>query len=78
MPAYNASGWYVWFFLIYVCVNLYLFMSIVLAVIYSNYRKHLKDEVESGVFIKRRLLGRAFDMAACEQSGTPVITKVRV
>lgn len=42
MPAYDFSWWYSLFFIIYVIINTYIFMSVFLAVVYNNYRKHLK------------------------------------
>ncbi|XP_061414919.1 two pore calcium channel protein 1-like isoform X2 [Lethenteron reissneri] len=60
MPAYNSSSWYAIFFIIYIVVNTYLFMSIFLAVVYNNYRKHLKNEVRNSVFSKRRTMAKAF------------------
>lgn len=42
MPAYNRSSWFALFFVVYVIVCLYIFMSIVLATIYNNYKKNLK------------------------------------
>ncbi|CAF4788724.1 unnamed protein product [Rotaria socialis] len=44
MPAFNASILYVIFFMAYLLVNLYLFMNLLLAVIFSNYKQHLQDE----------------------------------
>jgi two pore calcium channel protein 3 len=42
MPAFNESMLYVIFFLAYLLVNLYLFMNLLLAVIFSNYKQHLQ------------------------------------
>lgn len=42
MPAYNVHRWYTLYFLTYIILNTYIFMSVFLAVIYNNYRKHLK------------------------------------
>lgn len=42
MPAFDFSWWYSLFFITYVVINTYLFMSVFLAVVYNNYRKHLK------------------------------------
>jgi len=42
MPAFNESILYVIFFLAYLLVNLYLFMNLLLAVIFSNYKQHLQ------------------------------------
>ena len=42
MPAYDESNWFAFFFIIYTIICLYIFMSIVLAAIYYNYRNNLK------------------------------------
>ena len=42
MPAYDFNGAYSIFFLVFMLVNLYLFINIILATIYTNYKKHLK------------------------------------
>ncbi|UJR32188.1 hypothetical protein I4U23_019652 [Adineta vaga] len=44
MPAFNVSMVYVLFFMAYLLVNLYLFMNLLLAVIFSNYKQHLQEE----------------------------------
>uniref|UniRef100_UPI00358EE697 two pore channel protein 2-like n=1 Tax=Myxine glutinosa TaxID=7769 RepID=UPI00358EE697 len=65
MPAYNKNRWYSLFFIVYIVVNTYLFMSIFLAVVYNGYRKHLKNEVRTSVFNKRRSMACAFQVL-CE------------
>ena len=42
MPAYELNWWYSLYFITYIIINTYLFMSVFLAVVYNNYRKHLK------------------------------------
>ncbi|CAM9131385.1 unnamed protein product [Lampetra planeri] len=42
MPAYNASLAFAIFFIVYILVNTYIFMSVFLAVVFNNYKKHLK------------------------------------
>ncbi|NXD54950.1 TPC2 protein, partial [Corvus moneduloides] len=42
MPAFDFSSWYALFFLAFVIINPYTFMSLFLAVVYNNYKKHLK------------------------------------
>lgn len=48
MPAYNFSWWYSLYFITYIIINTYIFMSVFLAVVYNNYRKHLKVPCVSG------------------------------
>ncbi|XP_041468434.1 two pore calcium channel protein 1-like [Lytechinus variegatus] len=62
MPAYDFNPWYMLYFITYIFICLYIFMSIFLAVIYKNYRKHLKNEVQKSVFNKRRKLASAWDL----------------
>lgn len=42
MPAYEFNWWYSLYFITYSIINTYIFMSVFLAVVYNNYRKHLK------------------------------------
>ena len=42
MPAYDKNPRYMFFFVTYIFISVYLFMSIVLAVIFNNYHQHLK------------------------------------
>lgn len=46
MPAYRQNPLYALYFVAFLIVNLYLFMNLMLATIYSNYRRHLKSEVQ--------------------------------
>lgn len=48
MPAYNFNWWYSLYFITYIIINTYIFMSVFLAVVYNNYRKHLKVPCVSG------------------------------
>lgn len=42
MPAYDYNGAYSIFFIVFMLINLYLFINIILATIYTNYKRHLK------------------------------------
>ncbi|KAI4901767.1 hypothetical protein NFI96_001091 [Prochilodus magdalenae] len=42
MPAYNYSSFFAIFFILYIVINTYTFMSVFLAVVYNNYKKYLK------------------------------------
>lgn len=57
MPAFDFSSWYALFFIAFVIVNTYIFMSLFLAVVYNNYKKHLKVWFGGGVVITLLLLG---------------------
>jgi len=57
MPAFNDSMLYVIFFLAYLLVNLYLFMNLLLAVIFSNYKQHLQvNKIFLFFFLNYKLL----------------------
>uniref|UniRef100_A0A8C7TH42 Two pore segment channel 3 n=1 Tax=Oncorhynchus mykiss TaxID=8022 RepID=A0A8C7TH42_ONCMY len=60
MPAYNFSVYFAVFFITYILINTYIFMSVFLAVVYNNYKKYLKEEVRKLVRAKRHKMVRAF------------------
>ncbi|KAM9495023.1 two pore segment channel 3 [Clarias gariepinus] len=62
MPAYNYSSFFAIFFILYIIINTYTFMSVFLAVVYNNYKKYLKEEVRQLVRAKRQKLCRAFSL----------------
>ncbi|XP_054841352.1 two pore calcium channel protein 1-like isoform X2 [Eublepharis macularius] len=74
MPAYDFSGWYCLFFITYVVINTYIFMSVFLAVVYNNYRKHLKNEIRKLVYMKRRKMIEAFNLLKVKE-GTEFVVK---
>ncbi|KAG8014914.1 Two pore calcium channel protein 1, partial [Nibea albiflora] len=77
MPAYNASFVFAIFFIFYILINTYIFMSVFLAVVYNNYKKHLKEEVRQLVRAKRHKMARAFAVLQeqREDGGEPVVTQ---
>uniref|UniRef100_A0ACB8G9F8 Uncharacterized protein n=1 Tax=Sphaerodactylus townsendi TaxID=933632 RepID=A0ACB8G9F8_9SAUR len=75
MPAYNFSGWYCLFFITYVVINTYIFMSVFLAVVYNNYRKHLKNEIRKLVYMKRRKMIEAFNLLKIKEGTEFVVTE---
>ncbi|XP_047637167.1 two pore calcium channel protein 1-like isoform X2 [Phacochoerus africanus] len=62
MPAYEFSWWYSLFFITYIIINTYIFMSVFLAVVYNNYRKHLKNEIRTLAYLKRHKMLEAFNI----------------
>ncbi|XP_060704811.1 two pore segment channel 3 [Hemiscyllium ocellatum] len=62
MPAYEVSWAYSIFFVIFIIVNTYVFMSLFLAVVYNDYKKHLKNEVRKLVYMKHRKMIEAFNL----------------
>uniref|UniRef100_X2AIS5 Ion transport domain-containing protein n=1 Tax=Capitella teleta TaxID=283909 RepID=X2AIS5_CAPTE len=77
MPAYDESKWFALFFTLYTIINLYVFMNVVLAVIYNNYKNHLKNEVKSNVYMKRRFLSKAFNLIKEWSDGQYVVSEKR-
>ncbi|XP_074485890.1 two pore segment channel 3 [Sebastes fasciatus] len=77
MPAYNASFVFAIFFILYILINNYIFMSVFLAVVYNNYKKYLKEEVRQLVRAKRHKMVRAFTVLQeqREGGGEPVVTQ---
>ncbi|XP_040893116.1 two pore segment channel 3 isoform X2 [Toxotes jaculatrix] len=77
MPAYNASSVFAIFFIVYILINTYIFMSVFLAVVYNNYKKYLKEEVRQLVRAKRHKMVRAFAVLQeqREEGGEPVVTQ---
>lgn len=77
MPAYNSSFWFAIFFIIYILINTYIFMSVFLAVVYNNYKKHLKEEVRQLVRAKRHKMVRAFSVLQEQRDGEaePVVSQ---
>lgn len=75
MPAYNASFIFAIFFILYILINTYIFMSVFLAVVYNNYKKYLKEEVRQLVRARRHKMARAF--AVLQEGAEPVVIQER-
>ncbi|XP_053239446.1 two pore calcium channel protein 1-like isoform X5 [Podarcis raffonei] len=73
MPAYDFSWWYCLFFIVYVIINTYIFMSVFLAVVYNNYRKHLKNEIRKLAYMKRRKMIEAFNLLKVKEEAEFVV-----
>lgn len=63
MPALERSRWAALFFVTYLIINLYMFMSVFLAVVYNQFRCNLKQEVKEAKERKEDLLNKVFDNA---------------
>ncbi|XP_028925827.1 two pore calcium channel protein 1-like [Ornithorhynchus anatinus] len=74
MPAYDLNWWFSIFFIIYVIINTYIFMSVFLAVVYNNYRKHLKNEIRKLAYMKRHKMIEAFNILKAKE-GTEFVVK---
>ncbi|KAJ8366122.1 hypothetical protein SKAU_G00149530 [Synaphobranchus kaupii] len=77
MPAYNANIFFAVFFIVYILINTYIFMSVFLAVVYNNYKKYLKEEVRQLVRAKRYKMGRAFRLLQEPLGEESVVTHAR-
>ncbi|KAJ8366124.1 hypothetical protein SKAU_G00149550 [Synaphobranchus kaupii] len=77
MPAYNANIFFAVFFIVYILINTYIFMSFFLAVVYNNYKKYLKEEVRQLVRAKRYKMGRAFRLLQEPLGEESVVTHTR-
>lgn len=77
MPAYNTSFVFAIFFILYILINTYIFMSVFLAVVYNNYKKYLKEEVRQLVRAKRHKMVRAFAVLQeqREEGGEPMVSQ---
>jgi two pore calcium channel protein 3 len=53
MPAIDHNYVYAFAFIIYFILATYIFLAIILASVYNNYRKHLKDEIEELIKTRR-------------------------
>ncbi|XP_078256401.1 two pore segment channel 3 [Rhinoraja longicauda] len=77
MPAYEVSWAYSIFFIVFIIVNTYVFMSLFLAVVYNDYKKHLKNEVRKLVYMKHRKMIEAFNILKMKIGAEFVITASR-
>ncbi|XP_072265563.1 two pore channel protein 2-like [Pyxicephalus adspersus] len=75
MPAYDYSWGYSIFFIAYIILNTYIFMSVFLAVVYNNYRKHLKNEIRKLAYMKRRKMAEAFNALKVKEGPDFVVTE---
>lgn len=64
MPSYTENRLYALVFVSFLVVGLIFLMNFVLAAVYSNYRGHLKTEVQERLVIQAKLLNRAFRLVS--------------
>ncbi|KAF7473650.1 Hypothetical predicted protein [Marmota monax] len=60
MPAYTLHWLYSSYFMTCIIINSHIFMSVFLAVVYNNDRKHLQDEVRKLASLKCHQVLEAF------------------
>ncbi|XP_013399007.1 two pore calcium channel protein 1 isoform X4 [Lingula anatina] len=77
MPAYDSNPLYAIFFISYIFICLYIFASIVLAVIYNNYKQNLKNDVKKSVLNKRKRLMKAFDILKVWRESRYIVNRAR-
>uniref|UniRef100_A0A8C9DCH1 Ion transport domain-containing protein n=1 Tax=Panthera leo TaxID=9689 RepID=A0A8C9DCH1_PANLE len=77
MPAYNFNWWYCLYFITYTIINTYIFMSVFLAVVYNNYRKHLKNEIRKLAYLKRHKMIEAFNILKVKVGTEFVVTEAQ-
>uniref|UniRef100_A0A8C3EPM9 Ion transport domain-containing protein n=1 Tax=Corvus moneduloides TaxID=1196302 RepID=A0A8C3EPM9_CORMO len=77
MPAFDFSSWYALFFLAFVIINPYTFMSLFLAVVYTNSKNHLKNEIRKLASMKRRRMIEAFSLLKEEEGEQFVVREAR-
>ncbi|XP_044117576.1 two pore calcium channel protein 1-like isoform X2 [Neovison vison] len=77
MPAYNFNWWYSLYFITYIIINTYIFMSVFLAVVYNNYRKHLKNEIRKLAYLKRHKMMEAFNILKVKVGTEFVVMEAR-
>ncbi|XP_004771019.2 two pore calcium channel protein 1 isoform X1 [Mustela putorius furo] len=77
MPAYNFNWWYSLYFITYIIINTYIFMSVFLAVVYNNYRKHLKNEIRKLAYLKRHKMMEAFNILKVKVGSEFVVMEAR-
>lgn len=60
MPAVDHHYGYAFVFMIFILLSMYIFLSVVLAVVYNDYRKHLKSEIKDLIITRRDNLRQAY------------------
>lgn len=74
MPAIAQHRHYAIFFICYLIINLYMFMSVFLAVVYNQFRCNLKNEVKESMERSQSHVTKAFEKI-CDSQG--LVTKDR-
>ena len=70
---FGLSRWSAIFFIVYLVLNLYIFMSVFLAVVYNQFKENLKKEVRENVERRTMLLDKVYELIKSE--GLNGITK---
>lgn len=77
MPAFDYNWWYCLFFIAYILINTYIFMSVFLAVVYNNYKKNLKNEIRKMAYMKHRKMVDAFNILKVKEGQEFVIKQAQ-
>jgi len=77
LPYYNESGWYSLVFVLYLLGGFYFFMSVMLAIVYFNYRAYMKADIRSTVTRRVEFLDRAFHLLTDGSDRLPKVHALR-
>ena len=77
MAAYRESYWYAVLFVVYLLICLYLFMALVLASIYDQFKTRVTSDLEETLTERKRALTLCFRWLDWEQSGSVPMSRVR-
>ena len=69
LPAYNVNFFYSFYFVIYLCFGLYLLLNLLLAKVFSNYRRRLELKVSMRSDNRVKLLEQFYDKFDLENKG---------
>ena len=62
LPAYNKNYFYAWLFVIYLIVGLFLLLNMLLAKVFSNYKKQLEERAGVNSDNRNQSLERYFEV----------------
>eukprot|EP01147_Barroeca_monosierra_P004586 gene4586-6776_t len=69
MPAYAEQRGYVVIFVIFLILTTYILVSVLLAVVYNNYKRHLEAEVKCQISTELETMTRCYQLLADPSSG---------
>ncbi|XP_035246271.1 two pore calcium channel protein 1-like [Anguilla anguilla] len=72
MPAYSRSGWSCVFFIVYLSIELYFIMNLLLAVVFDTFNDVEKMKFKSLLLHKRSAIDHAFKLLVSKQSPSTV------
>ncbi|CAH1802030.1 unnamed protein product [Owenia fusiformis] len=72
MPSYSRSRWSAIFFIVYLAVELYFLMNLLLAVVYDTFTEITKKKLKKLLLHKREACQRAFRLLVTKQNPTRI------